>query len=76
MPRTKGGRLAIANRNVPNMVGQITTKLAERKINIIDLLNKSRGDLAYTLIDVDGELSEELLREIAAVDGVLRARAL
>jgi D-3-phosphoglycerate dehydrogenase len=69
-------RLAIANNNVPNMVGQISTCLAERGINIADLLNKSRGEVAYTLIDADGPLGEELLERIRAIDGVLSARIL
>jgi D-3-phosphoglycerate dehydrogenase / 2-oxoglutarate reductase len=67
-------RLAIANRNVPNMVGQISTCLASQGINIADLLNKSRGEYAYTLIDADGEVSAELLAYIGAIDGVLSAR--
>jgi D-3-phosphoglycerate dehydrogenase len=67
-------RLAIANRNVPNMVGQISTALAMHRINIADLLNKSRGEYAYTLIDADGALGAELLAEIRAIDGVLSAR--
>ncbi len=67
-------RLAIANSNVPNMVGQISTCLAGAKINIADLLNKSRGEYAYTLIDVDGSLGEELLAKIRAIQGVLSAR--
>jgi D-3-phosphoglycerate dehydrogenase / 2-oxoglutarate reductase len=69
-------RLAIANRNVPNMVGQISTTLAMHRINIADLLNKSRGEYAYTLIDADGALGERLLAEIRAIDGVLSARIL
>jgi D-3-phosphoglycerate dehydrogenase / 2-oxoglutarate reductase len=67
-------RLSVANRNVPNMVGQISTCLAARGINIADLLNKSRGEFAYTLIDVDGAVGEELLEEIRAIQGVLSAR--
>jgi D-3-phosphoglycerate dehydrogenase / 2-oxoglutarate reductase len=67
-------RLAIANANVPNMVGQITTALAKRHINIADLLNKSRGDLAYTLVDVDQTLPAELAAEIGAIKGVLATR--
>ncbi|HEX4647960.1 MAG TPA: phosphoglycerate dehydrogenase [Steroidobacteraceae bacterium] len=67
-------RLAVANRNVPNMVGQISTCLAGRGINIADLLNKSRGEYAYTLIDVDGAAGEELLEKIRAIEGVLSAR--
>ncbi|HEX8782174.1 MAG TPA: phosphoglycerate dehydrogenase, partial [Steroidobacteraceae bacterium] len=69
-------RLGVANRNVPNMVGQISTALAAHGINIADLLNKSRGEYAYTLIDADGVLGEGLLAEIRAIDGVLSARIL
>ncbi len=67
-------RLSVANRNVPNMVGQISTCLAARGINIADLLNKSRGEFAYTLIDADGAVGEDLLAAIRAIDGVLSAR--
>ncbi|HSY08953.1 MAG TPA: phosphoglycerate dehydrogenase [Steroidobacteraceae bacterium] len=71
-PRTT--RLAIANRNVPNMVGQISTCLAAAGLNIADLLNKSRDEYAYTLIDADGAVSEDLLGRIARIEGVLAAR--
>ncbi|HEV7135506.1 MAG TPA: phosphoglycerate dehydrogenase, partial [Steroidobacteraceae bacterium] len=67
-------RLAIANSNVPNMVGQISTCLAGAAINIADLLNKSRGEYAYTLIDVDGVVGEDVLGKIRAIPGVLSAR--
>lgn len=67
-------RLAIANSNIPNMVGQISTCLADARINIADLLNKSRGEHAYTLIDVDGAVGEEPLAKIRAIEGVLSAR--
>ncbi len=76
MPRTGGGRLAVANRNVPNMVGQITTALAEAGLNIVDLLNKSRGEVAYTLVDVEAAIAPEVADAIAAIDGVLRVRVL
>jgi D-3-phosphoglycerate dehydrogenase len=77
LPRTLGAsRLAIANENVPNMVGQISTALAEAKLNIADLLNKSRGELAYTLIDVDGAVSESVVQELRAIQGVLAVRAI
>jgi D-3-phosphoglycerate dehydrogenase len=69
-------RLAIANSNVPNMVGQISTCLAARGINIADLLNKSRGEFAYTLIDADGAVGEDLLASLRAIAGVLSARIL
>jgi D-3-phosphoglycerate dehydrogenase len=73
-PRTT--RLAIANSNVPNMVGQISTCLAAAGLNIADLLNKSRGELAYTLIDADGAVSEDLLARVTRIEGVLAARVL
>jgi D-3-phosphoglycerate dehydrogenase len=69
-------RLAIANSNVPNMVGQITTCLAAARLNIADLLNKSRGEYAYTLIDADGEVSTALLTRLRAIEGVLAAHVL
>jgi D-3-phosphoglycerate dehydrogenase len=72
VPRTT--RLAIANCNVPNMVGQISTCLACAGLNIADLLNKSRGEYAYTLIDADGAVSEDLIRRVARIEGVLAAR--
>jgi D-3-phosphoglycerate dehydrogenase / 2-oxoglutarate reductase len=67
-------RIAIANSNVPNMVGQISTCLAAQKINIADLLNKSRGEVAYTLIDADGVVSEGLLDALRGIGGVQSAR--
>ena len=67
-------RLAIANANVPNMVGQISTALAEASLNIADLLNKSRGDLAYTLIDIDAPVPAPVLARLRAIQGVLSAR--
>jgi D-3-phosphoglycerate dehydrogenase len=75
MPRAEGAvRLAVVNANVPNMVGQITTALAEAGLNIIDMINKSRGELAYTLVDVDRPLPAQLLAKIRAIAGVLAVR--
>jgi D-3-phosphoglycerate dehydrogenase len=77
LPRGEGTvRIAIANSNVPNMVGQISTLLAGHGLNIADLLNKSRGELAYTLVDVEGPLPAALLDEIRGIEGVLSARVL
>jgi len=77
LPRTEDGhRIAVVNSNVPNMLGQISTDLAEAGLNIIDMLNKSRGDIAVTLIDVDGPPSEQAIQRIADIDGVLSARCL
>ena len=75
LPRATGThRLAISNSNVPNMVGQISTMLAEAGLNIADLLNKSRGELAYTLVDVEGTVPGDLLGRIKGISGVLNAR--
>jgi D-3-phosphoglycerate dehydrogenase / 2-oxoglutarate reductase len=74
LARTGVSRLAIANSNVPNMVGQISTCLADARLNIADLLNKSRGDLAYTLIDTDAPIGEPVLGKLRAIPGVLSAR--
>ena len=68
-------RLAVANENVPNMVAEISSALAAAKLNIANLLSKSRGNLAYTLIDVDGQLPTEVLDAIRSIPGVLSVRA-
>ena len=75
LPRTGSAtRLSIANENVPNMVGQISTALAAANLNIADLLNKSRGELAYTLIDIDGSVPEAVLGKLGQIEGVLAVR--
>jgi D-3-phosphoglycerate dehydrogenase len=76
MPRVKGYRLAVVNANVPNMLGQISTCVARADLNIVDMLNNSRGQLAYTLIDVDEPVPQTCLDEIAAIEGVMSVRAL
>jgi D-3-phosphoglycerate dehydrogenase len=67
-------RLTVANKNIPNMVGQMTALLAEEKINISDLINKHRDDVAYNIIDTDSKLSPELLNRIRKIDGVIMVR--
>ncbi|MEK7322905.1 MAG: phosphoglycerate dehydrogenase [Pseudomonadota bacterium] len=74
MPRSDGHRIAIANANVPNMVGQISTAMAEAGLNIIDMLNKSKGEIAYTLTDVDRPVTETVLQRIKGIAGVLSVR--
>lgn len=76
LPRLDAWRITLSNANVPNMVGQVSTCLANAGLNIEDLLNKSRGDLAYTIVDVNGEPSQALLDEIGAIKGVLTLRNL
>jgi D-3-phosphoglycerate dehydrogenase len=76
MPRVDAYRITIANANVPNMVGQISTCLAGAGLNIVDLLNKSRGDVAYTVVDLDKPVPEDTMEAIRGIDGVLSVRDL
>ena len=76
VPRIDAHRITIANANVPNMVGQISTALGDAGLNIADLLNKSRGDVAYTIVDLDGAVPADTLAELRAIKGVLRVRDL
>jgi D-3-phosphoglycerate dehydrogenase len=76
MAPPNGARLTIANRNVPNMVGQITAVLADKGLNIADMINKHRDELAYNIIDVDGKLDDDLLERLRTIEGVIMVRAL
>ena len=77
LPRApKTARICIANSNVPNMVGQISTALAGASLNIAELLNKSRGEYAYTLIDTDGAVDAGVIDKVRAISGVLAARVI
>jgi len=76
MPRADAHRLTLANANVPNMVGQISTVLADADLNIEDLLNKSRGDLAYTIVDLNGDVTDATLDRLRGIEGVLSVRDL
>lgn len=71
---TGGYRIAVTNRNVPGILNKVTSVLAERQINVIDMINKSRGDVAYNLIDVADELDAATLEAICAVDSVMNVR--
>jgi len=76
MPRESAFRLGIANSNVPNVLGQISTTLAEAGINIHNMMNKSRGEMAYTLVDTDSTPPDNVIAEVAAIPGVLMVRNL
>ncbi len=76
MSRESEYRVAIANANVPNMLGQISTTMAQAGLNIHNMVNKSRGEMAYTLVDVDSPVSAEVLTALAAIGGVLAVRYL
>ena len=76
MSRESSFRLAIANANVPNMLGQISTTLASAGLNIHNMVNKSRGDLAFTLVDVESAVPQKVIEQLTAISGVLRVRYL
>ena len=75
MSRESPFRIAIANANVPNMVGQISTTMAKAGLNIHNMVNKSRGEMAYTLVDVDSPVQPAVIDAISSIDGVLSVRA-
>ena len=76
MPSNGGYRIAVVNANVPNMLGQISTDLAQAGLNIMDMLNKSRGELAYTVADVQDRIPDDVVERIRKIDGVLSVRTL
>lgn len=76
MDRTEGFRLCIVNSNVPNMLGQISTALAQDNLNIVDMLNKSRGELAYTMVDVDKPVNAAMCEKLKNIQGVLAVRTI
>ncbi|MFT3817758.1 MAG: 3-phosphoglycerate dehydrogenase family protein [Rubrivivax sp.] len=76
MERESPYRVAIANANVPNMLGQISTTMAQAGLNIHNMVNKSRGEMAYTLVDVDSAPSAAVLAALAAIEGVSSVRGL
>jgi D-3-phosphoglycerate dehydrogenase len=76
MARESSHRVAIANANVPNMLGQISTAMARAGLNIHNMVNKSRGDMAYTLVDIESPIDAAALADIARIEGVLSVRYL
>src|SRR5690606_3796602 len=76
VPRSRPHRRPIQQRNVPNMVAQILTALAAESINTANLLNHSRGDISYTIVDLDAPASADTLKRIRAIDGILSTRVM
>ena len=75
MDRSGGVRIIIANKNVPNMVGQITTVLASEDVNIANMLNRNRNEIAYNIIDTDHqEISDSLVNKLKAIEGIIFMR--
>lgn len=73
LPRSTDKRICILHKNVPSMVSQITTVLADDKVNIENMQNKSKKDYAYTMIEVNGEVADKIINDISAIDGVIKA---
>ncbi|HEX4762747.1 MAG TPA: phosphoglycerate dehydrogenase [Usitatibacter sp.] len=76
MARESPHRIAISNANVPNMLGQISTTMAQAGLNIHNMVNKSRGEMAYTLVDLDSAAAPEVISRIARIPGVLSVRSI
>ncbi|HLX24821.1 MAG TPA: phosphoglycerate dehydrogenase [Usitatibacter sp.] len=76
MARESPHRIAISNANVPNMLGQISTTMAQAGLNIHNMVNKSKGEMAYTLVDLDSAADPEVIKRIANIHGVLSVRAI
>jgi len=74
--QTGDNRIIVANDNVPNMVGQVTSILASKSINIADMLHRTKGDLGYIILDIDGDIEEETVERIRAVEGVKKVRVI
>ena len=75
MPKTDEHlRITVAHKNVPNMLGQIASLLASRNINIAHMMNKSKGNAAYTMIDIDGDAPEGLFQQLDIIDGIIKVR--
>ncbi len=76
MPREAAHRIAVVSENIPNMVGQISTAMADAGINIHNMVNKSRGDIAYTMLDLDSPAPQTALNKVRAIEGVMNVREL
>jgi len=77
MERNCGARLLVTNKNIPNIISQITTVLAQAGINIDNMLNKNRGDIAYNIIDINNDtLSDSIVSKLKSIEGVFMVRAL
>lgn len=76
LSRSSDMRVVITHKNIPNMLGQISTVFANEGINIANMLNKSKKDIAYTMIDIDGETTDKLINSLKAIEGIIFVRAI
>ena len=74
MSRNGGSRITFTNKNVPKVLGQVLSLLADANLNVVDMVNKSRGEIAYNIIDIEGNIDEAVIGKVASVDGVMRVR--
>jgi D-3-phosphoglycerate dehydrogenase len=75
-PKTTASRVCVLNKNIPSMLGKLTGILAEMNLNISKLINKSKGDNAYTLIDIDGDIDAKTIREAFRFEGIISVRVI
>jgi D-3-phosphoglycerate dehydrogenase len=76
MSRNGGRRITFTNNNVPKVLGSVLAVLADAELNVVDMVNKSRGDIAYNIIDIEGDLDQSIEAAIAGVEGVVRVRVI
>jgi D-3-phosphoglycerate dehydrogenase len=76
MARNGGTRITFTNSNVPKVLGSVLSILADAELNVVDMVNKSRGEIAYNIIDVESDVSDLVTSQIAGVEGVMRLRML
>ena len=76
MPVTGDPRICVFHANIPNILSQITTVLGEAGLNIENMINKSKGDNAYTLLDVTGNVTDDMVAKLTAVDGIVKVRVI
>ena len=76
LARNSGNRLTFANKNVPKVLGSVLSILADFDLNVVDMVNKSRNEVAYNIIDVEGDISAEMVQKVEQVEGVIRVRAI
>ena len=74
MSRNGDSRMTFTNSNVPKVLGQVLSVLADANLNVVDMVNKSRGEIAYNIIDIEGDIDEVVIDKVASVDGVMRVR--
>ena len=76
MERNGNTRITVINKNIPGMIEKVTTVIADEKLNIEEMINKSRGEMAYSFFDVSGDVNERIIGKLKDIEGVVRVRKL